>query len=72
VNDDNRPIYYSGSYGPRDEESHRKSMAFFRNSTPAERFQTRIDSGIVDAQGNILPPYCDEPTPGLGPPPLPR
>lgn len=39
---------------------------------PEELIQTLIDAGIVDAQGDVLPPYCDEPTPGLGPPPLPR
>jgi len=53
-------------------EAHRKGMEFFRTATQEELIETLIDAGIVDAQGNVLPPYCDEPTPGLGPPPLPR
>lgn len=73
MNEDSRPVYYyGGAYGPRDEESHQKLQEFFRTATQEELVQTLIDAGIVDAQGNILPPYCDEPTPGLGPPPLPR
>ena len=69
MNEDNRPIYYSSSYGPKDEESHQKLQEFFRPATQEELIETLIHAGIVDAQGNILPPYCDEPTPGLGPRP---
>lgn len=59
MSDDYVPTYYSGSYGPKNAESHRRLMEFFRTATREERFQTLVDAGICDAQGNLLPPYRD-------------
>lgn len=70
MHDDIPPSRFHGTaWGPENAEAHRRVMEFFRTATEAELAQTLIDAGIVDAQGNVLPPYCDEPTPGLGPRP---
>ena len=47
-------------YNEKLRQAHEELMQRLSQMTAEEVFQTAVDAGIYDKDGNLLPPYCEE------------
>jgi hypothetical protein len=60
TDDKGRPYFVGAAYGPEDAAAHARVMAWLKNATPEEVFQSSVEAGIYSPDGQLLPPYADE------------
>jgi hypothetical protein len=57
-------LYFVGSvYQPEDAAVHARIMAWLRQASQEEVFQSAVEAGIYSPDGRLLPPYAEESEP---------